>query len=314
MTKPRPGLGTFVVAAWLLAALHEPARAAGSRGNTPEFYYQPGAGVMQLSFDGHQILSASTSKSVSGVKAYDIKIGNAGFGVVYGYGFSDAWAFSAQIANDNTTLDFTDSAGSVSSYKSTGRSDIRLMLTNVSDFAGFGLYAGIGATLSPSKHLDFTSSADGNNQSGGTSIINYLGLSCTLGSGNYWGTKLQYITRTQRAANTNSSSPQDYSISGGNEASIAAFVQTDMAGASADLAVSYSFIDPVVDTWSGGGTTTWDPTRVVTVEGGAQYQFNSSVNLRLAYQMMMNGDQVSGATTISAFNQSQASLRLRFEF
>jgi len=291
-----------------------PAAAAGSRGGTPEYYYQPAAGQMQLSFDGHQVLSGSTSRSVGGVKAYDIKYGNAGFGVAYGYGFSDAWAFTAQMASDNNTIDHTDTAGNVSSYKSAGHGDVTLLLTNVSEFAGFGLYAGLGVSLSPGRHLDFTSAADGNNQSGGSSIINYLGLSGSIGSGHHWGVKVQYITRTQRSANTNTSTPQDYAISGGNVAAVAAFAQTDLASASADIAATYSFVDPVVDIWPDGGTTTWDATHVLRLDAGAQYQWTPSVNLRLAYQMSMSADQVAGTTTIAAFNRSQVALRLRFEF
>jgi hypothetical protein len=292
--------------------------AQGARSNTPEYFYQPASGVMSLGLEGHQLLSGSTSTSVSGVKTSDTKLSRVGYAIDYGYGFNDEWAFSVKMALDNTTSDVTTAAGSTSSYKQTGRSDIHLMLSNITALGGWNLNIGVGAALSPGKRLDQTASTEGNNLSGGTSVLNYIGLSTVIGSGNYVGGKVQYVTRTQATGNTNTSVnsvAQDYSIDGGNIATVGGFAATDLTPFAADLAVTYNFIDPIVYTYSASSTISASAYQTVQVETGAQYGFTSSVNLRLSYQLLMLSEQASsGATALAAHNQSAISFRLRFEF
>ncbi len=298
-----------------LVASAGPVQAQGARSNTPEYFYQPTSGGMSLSFEGHQLLSGSTSTSVSGAKTNDIKLSKMGFAFDCSYGFSDEWAFSAKMALDNRTTDITTTAGTLTSYKQTGRSDVTLMLTNISALGAWSLNIGVGAGLSPGKRLDYTATEDGNNLSGGTSIINYLGLSTTVGSGNYFGGKIQYMTRTQGTGNTNGSAAQDYSIDGGNTATVAAFIATDFAPISADLALAYNFIDPIVYTYSASSTVTANAFQSVQIDAGVQYSLAPAVNLRLGYQMLMFGEQARSAqTTVAAYNESTGSFRLRFEF
>lgn len=289
---------------------------AGIRAGTPEYFYQPSAGIMQLSFEGHQILSAATSTLNGSVKTNDVKIGDAGFGCDFGYGFSDEWAFTVGTTTDNFTLDYTDSATqAVTAYRRTGRGDITLMLSNITALGGWNLNIGVGAALSPGKRLDASSSSDGNNLTGATGIINYIGLSTGIGSGNFVGGKAQYITRTQGTANTNTTSPSDYAVSGGNSLAFAAFISTELAPFEADLTVSDQFIDPIIDTYAPGSTVSHDAYRVMRVEAGAQYALSAAVNLRVTYQVAMYGEQVSNGTThLAAYSRNQAAARLRFEF
>ena len=313
----RTALAHSIVIGFLVVPLGGLSRvyAQGARSSTPEYFYQPTSGVMNLSFEGHQLLAGSTSTSVSGVKTNDTKLSRQGFAFDYGYGFSDEWAFSVKMVLDNRTSDVSTTAGGTTSYKQTGRSDVTLMLSNITALGGWNLNIGVGTALSPGKRLDQTASADGNNLSGGTSIINYFGLSTTLGSGNYFGGKVQYVTRTQATGNTNTSAPQDYSIEGGNTVSVAAFLAAELTPLAADLSVTYNFIDPIVYTYGASNTVTANAYQTVQIDVGAQYGFTPSVNLRLGYQMLMLSEQMSSsATVLAAHNQSVVSLRLRFEF
>jgi hypothetical protein len=178
----------------------------------------------------------------------------------------------------------------------------------------WSLYAGFGASLSPGKAIDATSSSSGNNLTGGTSLDSYLGASLLLGSGQFVGAKLGYITRSERSGNTNTANSQDYSLSGGNSTLIAGFAQTSFGYFIFDGSVSYEFLDPLVKTTSSQIATYYDAYNIFQLALGIQCDLPLGMNLRFEYQKPSYSDQLSsGGTVISAYTANQFLIRLRIE-
>jgi hypothetical protein len=287
--------------------------AQAGRSNTPEFFYQPNVNQIELAGEYHQILSATSSTTANGVKVNDIKYGDSGYGLKLGYAFSESWAVRFSAGMDSFTTDVTDLSQNTTSTKSSGMNDLTFMLTNITPIGGWNLNVGIGVGLSPSKHMDAVAGgSDGNNQTGGTSIINYLGLSTPLGSGNYIGGKVQYTTRLQRTGTTNANPGVDYGVNGGNDTSLEAFYEMDFTPVDFDIAAGYFLTDGAVKTFPAGNTSTVDATKHMQVAIGAQYDITAGTNFRVEYLMAMYPDVA--ATGATAYNLSAISARLRFEF
>lgn len=305
----RTTLAALTLFGFLTAAGH----AQAGRSGTPELFYQPNVNGVELTTEYHQYLSAATSTSSGGVKTNDVKFGNTGYFIRLGYAFSDAWAFRASMSMDSSSTDYTDTSEVTSSATASGMSDMAFMLTNITPVGGWNLNVGLGAALSQSPHLDaVVGGSSGNNMSGGTSIINYLGLSTALGSANYVGVKAQYTTRMQQAGSTNANPGVTYTVVGGNNTGLEAFYEMDFTPVDFDFRAGYFLTDGSLKTYSSGTTATVDATKYTQFALGAQYQVMASTNFRLEYSMSMYPEVV--ATGVAAYSVTQLTARLRFEF
>lgn len=195
--------------------------------------------------------------------------------------------------------------------KSSGMSDVVVGLQNIAALAGWSLHVGLGAGLSPSKHKDATTTDSGTIYSGGTSIRNYVGLSSIIGSANYYGIKLSYLTRTERTYNNGTA---DYKLTGGNTAGVGAFFESVFSEFSVDVAADYEFNDPVTKTYQDGTTAAIDAYKTLRLTAGAQYQITAATNLRAEYAMAQSSDYFDQGTKYTGSSETQLRARLRFEF
>jgi hypothetical protein len=288
--------------------------AGSSRSNTPEYYYQPNVGNLELAARYDQ-QSASLSSATGTIKTADINFAQTGLGIEAGYGLSEAWAVRASIASLTTKEDMTDLNGVTSSAKASGLNDFTVGLTNITALSAWNLNVGISAALSPAKKKDLVfGGAEGNEMSGGTAITNYVGLSTIIGASNYFGFKAGYTGRTERTVSDNAASPSDYRITGGNSVLVGMFIETQISDFAVDARAEYSVIDPSLNTYANTTTKSNDGYKILTVGVGAQYQLSAMINFRLEYTLAMYSDQLSGTTTTPAFSVSDLGARLRFEF
>lgn len=290
-----------------------PIAARASRSNTPEIFYQPNVGQMDFSGEYHQQLSGSTTVSSGGVTTDTIQYANTGYGLGLGYAFSEAWAIQISAVTDTFTTTVTDTSNTSTTASAAGLEDLAFMLTNITPIGGWSLYVGVGAGLSPANHLDANlGGAAGNNATGGTSVINYLGLSTTVGSGNYLGVKLQYITRLSRTGNTNGSPGIDYSQTGGNDTNLQAFYEMDFTPFAIDLTGGYTTTDAALKTYSDSSTASVVSTNHAQASLGMQYDITAGTNFRLQYTYAVYPSVAS--TGAASYNATFISARLRFEF
>lgn len=311
MTAARfPNLKSGIALAAALLLSHS---ANALRSNTPEYFYQPNVNSIAVAVEGRQMMSGTSTRYINGARFDEVKYGSTGYNFTFGYGFSEAWAFTARLGTENTSRDFLDTAGTPSSERTSGMNDWLVMLTNITPIGGWSLNVGVGAGISPGAHTDPRTGIEGNNLSGGTSVTNYVGLSTTVGSGNYFGFKGQYLARMQRSANTNQTPAVEYVITGGHEASAGAFYEWGFSPGSMDVSLEYQVVDPSLRTFP-TGTNTVDGSKNVIWSAGLQYQVSQSANFRLQYTMGMYPEVVDAGVATGGHSKSWGSARIRFEF
>jgi hypothetical protein len=289
--------------------------AAGVTG-APEIFYQPAAGGMAVSIEAFSFTPPmQVSYTTAAVPLYTIESNMNGYGARFAYGLTERWATHIFAATESQTHKLTDQFGSVT-RKAGGLHDLECKLTNLTPLGSWLLHITVGVNLSPDKRAEATNTKDGNINSGGSSIVNALGLSTQVGSANYWGLKVGYTTNLERTANANTPGAQDYKITGGNKTSVRTFFEADFAEFVVDLNLGYDFTDPVLKKYSTGSRVNDDAYQVMLLSGGMQWQFFSVYNARVEYESATIGARnypTSGIQTAS-YAQSTLTFRLRFEF
>lgn len=298
------------IALWLIISGHS-ARAA--RSSTPEYFYQPNVNAIAISVEGHQMLSGSASRYQGGTKIDDVKYGSTGYSFTFAYGFSESWAIHLKLSTENRTWDYTSVAGTPTAHRASGMNDTFALLTNITALGQWSLNVGVGAGVSPGAHLDEQANVDGNNLSGGVSVLNYVGLSTPTSGGNYLGLKGQYFARMQRSGNNNLTPATEYVMTGGHEASLGAFYEWNFSPASLDASILYQVVDPTLRTYP-TGTNTRDGSKNLLYALGAQYQISASANFRVEYLVAMYPEVIDAGTSTGAHSESWGTARLRFEF
>jgi len=305
--------GGLVVLAWLTQL---PSAFAGERSNMPEYFYQPSLGIIALSIEAHEDMGSPTYSinSLSGTNLSSTTVGDTGYSLTCNYGFTDAWSLDAKAGIDTNTYDNTPANGTDTQTTASGFNDYVVGISNATQMAGWNLHVGIHVGISPGKQLLPSLTANGNNHSGGTSLENYLGFSYLLGGG-FAGAKLSYTTLMQRTSNANTSGAQDASTNGGNITALSAFYELEPGGGfEFDVSGTYDFSDPASSIYSDGSTSSVDAHKVLLLGAGAEEQFTSNFNIRVAYQMAFNPTYNVNGYQEGAYSASQLSGRVRFEF
>jgi len=291
------------------------AYAAGAAG-APEIFYQPAAGGRTISIEAFSLTPPpQVSYTAAAVPLYSIESNMNGYGARFAYGLTERWATHVFAATESQTHKLTDQYGSVT-RKASGLRDLECKLTNLTALGSWLLHITVGVTLSPDKQTEATVTKDGNINSGGTGIVNALGLSTQVGSANYWGIKLSYLTNLEKTANVNSPGAQDYKITGGNKTSVRTFFEADFTEFGIDLSLGYDFMDPVLKKYSTGSRINDDAYQVMMVTGGMQLQFLGTYNARVEYESSIVGARNYPTAGIQAPSHARSTLtfRLRYEF
>lgn len=299
-----------VISAWLAPV----AAQAGSRGGTPEIFYQPAAGAMAAAGGTYFFTPPATFTATSnGATVATTETSMTGYRAQFDYSFTEAWAVHVAAANESHAMKLSDPYGSVN-MKASGFRDYELWLSNLSALGSWTLYVALGLNASLEKRNDPAAGHEGNLFSGGTSIVNGLGLSTLIGTNDYLGLKFGSVTRVDRTANANTGSSSDYQIVGGNELTSRLFFEMELGWVSLDGEAGYDFFDPETKRYADGSQASNDAYRALVYGVGLQSQFLTNFNLRVAYEVESLTDRRESALLLPASTRSTASARLRFEF
>ena len=308
----------FLVLIAALGALASTKRAfaqGNSRSNMPEIFYQPNVNNKSLELLFTQTMTADQyTTSVAGTKTADFKRTDTVYAMNAGYGLTESIAIRVGAGLASTTIEQVDVGGGTSTLKATGMTDFSGALLAVVPFSGWALNFGIeGASAPQTKKLPSTS-AEGNEVTGGTTITPYVGFSYTRAGGGYWGLKSSYVSRAERAENANTPGAQDYKITGGNGSIWEAYYQMTWDSFDIDLRAGMIFQDELNYTFVGGSTGNRESISSPFATLGVQYQIASSANLRAQYGLTMIPAYVDRSVHYSSYNHGVAGLRFRFEF
>lgn len=300
--------------ALLVLALPYSARAQGSsRSNLPEAFYQPNVNNKVFEFNYLQTMNSDQFRS-TGASSSDVKLTDTIYGVTIGYGLTDSIGVKIGAGMGTTSIERTYLGGSTVTERASGMTDFTGGLNTVVPFSGWSFHFGIEAFTSPASHKIGTTTADGNEMSGGTTITPYIGLSFVLAGGGFWGLRASYVSRAERTENANTPGAADYRINGGSGSDYQGFYQLTWDAFDLDFAGGYAQQGQVNYAYADGTTATKDPIGTPYLLIGTQYQVFAAMNIRAQYEMTMIPSYVDRSYTISAYNHGVASLRLRFEF
>lgn len=143
------------------------------------------------------------------------------YGITEMLGVGLTTGYSASTSETRTTVTGTTSDTSSSNR---GFSNLELAVKLRHLFGNFGLYYGVGASISPGDATYDTSAKEGNSFSGGISAAPYLAFHVAANSGVLIGARLAYNLRGERKTK-NSNPASDSTTTGGNSFAAGVFVE-----------------------------------------------------------------------------------------
>ena len=283
----------------------------------PEFFYQPGKRRKSLEL-GLILIPVSTADTISlpsGVKSGEIRTSGGGVFVRFGYGLKGGTAFGFRVSYLSEKADIVPAAGAITTLKAKGLQDFSLSAQRVFEGESTNFYIGVNGKIGNDKAKQATTTADGNEMSGGWSATPRLGVSSTVATNFTLGAAAEYTHKGDRTVNDNGSPSSDYTYKGGNSFTATGLLEYQAHGGTVSASIGVTNADSSSSYKQGVLQSTTKAKTYPSLGVGTVIRANKIITLvGDAGAAFMPEEELSTTLKISSYTVSVLSGAVRMEF